>query len=156
MKRLSVPAPPPREFAVGGHHEFPGLHPRARRQRLRRTVHPDPQGEPPVGADLRDGRRPAAGLAGVQASVQRAVDPRAPRLPNAGPSPKRRLLSRGDRGMITVSSVSKKPRAVHSIHEATGTSFVCVLRSSMIPNLTVGKPSVARRFLARLLRFSRE
>jgi hypothetical protein len=51
-----------RELRFLGHRELARLRPRARGQRLRRTLHPHAQGKPAVGADLRHGRRTARAL----------------------------------------------------------------------------------------------
>ena len=80
-------------------------------QRLRRALHPNPEGEPPLGADLRHGRGPAAGAARLPRDLQHHLADRAARLPTAQPpfaqnsfhprpSPRR------------FNSVSQKPRAV--------------------------------------------
>ena len=58
---------------------------RATGQRLRRAVHPYPEGEPALGQDVRDNRGTASGPPGVQADVQRLLDPREPRVPHATP-----------------------------------------------------------------------
>ena len=73
-RRRRPPAPPrPREPVreprlPGGdplprHRELAGLRARARGQRLRRAVHPDPEGEPALGAALRHRRGAAPGAA---------------------------------------------------------------------------------------------
>jgi len=57
------------EDRLPGHRELAQLREGARGQRLRRALHPHPQGEPALGADLRDGRRTAPGADGLQAAL---------------------------------------------------------------------------------------
>src|SRR3954449_9258354 len=65
--------------------ELAGLRARARGQRLRRAVHPHPEGEPAVGAALRDRRGASPGAPGLQGDLQPGLDHRAARLQDAGP-----------------------------------------------------------------------
>ena len=55
-----------------------------RRQWLRRTVHPHPEGELAVGADLRDRRGAAAGAARVPGDLQQQLADQTPRVPQPG------------------------------------------------------------------------
>ena len=57
-----------------GYGEFASLCPGTGRQRLCRTLHPHPQGEPPVDPLLRHHRRVAGGPAGVSRPLQPGVD----------------------------------------------------------------------------------
>ena len=69
--------------------ELAGFRARARRQRLCRALHPDPEGEPAVGPPLRDRRGAAAGPHRVQADLQPDLDHRAARLQDARSDPSR-------------------------------------------------------------------
>src|SRR3954449_13393425 len=69
--------------------ELAGLRARARGQRLRRAVHPHPEGEPAVGAALRDRRGASPGASRLQGDLQPDLDHRAARLQDAGPGPLR-------------------------------------------------------------------
>ena len=69
--------------------ELAGLRPRARRQRLRRAVHPGAEGEPALGPPLRHRRGAASGAARVPADLQPELDHRAARLPDTRPGPSR-------------------------------------------------------------------
>ena len=58
-------------------------------QRLRRALHPDPEGEPAVGPPLRHRRGAAPGTHRLQADLQPDLDHRAARLQDARPGPRR-------------------------------------------------------------------
>ena len=68
---------------------LPGLRPGARGQRLRRAVHPDPEGEPPLGQDLPDRRGSPPRPDRLQADLQRKLADRATWPPLASPVPTR-------------------------------------------------------------------
>ena len=85
----------------------PGLRPSPRGQRLRREVHPDPEGEPALGPDLRHRRGAEAGPPRVPPNLQRTLADRAPRTPLASP-----VQTRPDR-----QAAHGRPTANRCLHE---------------------------------------
>ncbi len=67
------------------------------RRRLRRTLHPDAQGEPAVDPDLRHRRRSQAGAARVPRHLQHHLARPAPRIPLTGPGQTGSAFSRRHR-----------------------------------------------------------
>ena len=72
-----------KEIAFLGIESSPAFVRGARGQWLCRAIYPNPQGEPAVGAQLRDDRATAPSLAGVPGDLQQDLVDRAPRFPDA-------------------------------------------------------------------------
>jgi hypothetical protein len=70
--------------ALAFHRQLACLGPRARGQRLRRALHPQAEGEPGVGAELRNHRGAAPGAARVPPNIQHHLADRALRLHQPG------------------------------------------------------------------------
>ena len=101
-----------REVAWLGATSSPAFVPRPRGQRLRREVHPDPEGEPALGPDLCHRRGAEAGPPRVPPDLQRTLADRAPRTPLASPVPTRSDRQAAD-GPRNHKPVSQEPGAVH-------------------------------------------
>ena len=85
------------EMCFLGIQSSPAFTPGAGRQRLRRTLHPDAQGEPAVDPDLRHRRRSQAGAARVPRHLQHHLARPAPRIPLTGPGQTGSAFSRRHR-----------------------------------------------------------
>ena len=102
----------PERAEVPRHRELTRLCSRAGGQWLRRTLHPHPQGEPPVGADLRHRRTTPPGAARVPPNLQLNVADRAPRLQNTRRRPPGSAFHCGP-CRLSFNKVSQQPRPVH-------------------------------------------
>jgi transposase InsO family protein len=100
-----------RELRFLGIESPPAFTPRAGGQRLRRAVHPHPEGKPVVGADLRHRRGAARGAARLPRDLQLDMADRTPRLQAPQRRPAGPAFNRGPR-RIGCNSVSHHPRAV--------------------------------------------
>src|SRR4051794_20162098 len=74
----------PEGTGLSWHQQLAGLRPSPGRQWLRRAVHPHPEGEPALGADLQNHRGAAAGAARVPGNLQHDLADRASRIPQPG------------------------------------------------------------------------
>ena len=93
------------------HQKFARFHPGTRRQWLRRALHPHPEREPVVGADLRNRRGAAPGPAALSGDLQFDLADRAARLHHPGSLSPAAASTRGTR-RIGFNPVSQQPRAV--------------------------------------------
>jgi hypothetical protein len=80
-------------------------------QRLRRALHPHPEGERALGADLRDRRAAPPGVARFPRDLQRHLAHRTARIQAARGNPGRTAFTRGAR-RVGSTTVSHQPRAV--------------------------------------------
>src|SRR4051794_11564431 len=72
----------PAGTCLPGHRELARLRASPRGQRLRRALHPDPEREPALGADLRYRRGPPSGPAGLSGGLQHNLAHRTARVPD--------------------------------------------------------------------------
>ncbi|CAA9576581.1 MAG: Mobile element protein, partial [uncultured Thermomicrobiales bacterium] len=87
----------PAGAALPRHRKLARLRPRARGQRLRRALHPNPEGKPAVDPQLRHRRRAAPGVDRVPRNLQRHLADRAARIQAAQRHPAGPAFNRGSR-----------------------------------------------------------
>ena len=110
-----------RRFPTGSrllrHRELPELRAGARRQRRGGAFHSHAEGEPLVGAELRDDRGASPGLTRVQADIQRTVDAGEIQLPKPSPGTTRPHRAGRGRGLVHEYPGSRAP-AYHAVEGA--------------------------------------